>query len=504
MLSFNSYGEWKSFGENPYGTWYVQTDSIEESDGYVYYELLRDFPKVDKYGFLSNKILAKGDCELNQANRISGFMSTTAMGNGPGETMFVPDKWTQLDASTEHGQILNWVCDFFNPSNEGSSKVITIDGENITFPAIPSLVFMTPDMLEFFNELQQTSDEMSFAYITPKDLEIWNDGEEEPTFSEFIQIRTRPNNGKGIPYSKFQEQVNSNKKEFIEVESTLNETNAFLVKQDEYISSLAEVDMSNVVDALIPYPAFIDTNDTFAASLLAVKKKIVNEKTTRNGRIITTIVIYINDRILNVNFYSNLSQNSSIASQEEKVKDWLESFWKVNEVSKQIDDSKVNFTDAIKAYKDDDFKKAMSLFKPAAEAGNDIAQFYVGKLYYSGNDDILRSYEDASYWFKKSIKKDNVEAYVHLGWMYMEGEGVLKNPKKAFDYYEIGAKSENKYQDYAQLYLGEFYIEGLGTEKNLKQAAYWINKAYENPANDDETKSRAKELWEEHKLWAYE
>ena len=262
MLSFNSYGEWKSFGENPYGTWYVQTDSIEESDGYVYYELLRDFPKVDKYGFLSNKILAKGDCELNQANRISGFMSTTAMGNGPGETMFVPDKWTQLDASTEHGQILNWVCDFFNPSNEGSSKVITIDGENITFPAIPSLVFMTPDMLEFFNELQQTSDEMSFAYITPKDLEIWNDGEEEPTFSEFIQIRTRPNNGKGIPYSKFQEQVNSNKKEFIEVESTLNETNAFLVKQDEYISSLAEVDMSNVVDALIPYPAFIDTNDT--------------------------------------------------------------------------------------------------------------------------------------------------------------------------------------------------------------------------------------------------
>ena len=200
---------------------------------------------------------------------------------------------------------------------------------------------------------------MSFAYITTEDLEIWNKGEEEPNFAEFVQIRTRPNNGKDIPYSQFQEQVNSNKKEFIEVESTLNETNAFLVKQDEYISNLAQVEMTNVIDTFIPYPAFIDNLDTFAATLLAVQKKIVNGEETRNGRIITSIVIYINDRILNVNFYSNLSQNSSIASQEELVKDWIENFWKVNDSSKQIDDSKVDFTDAFKAYKDDDFKKEL-------------------------------------------------------------------------------------------------------------------------------------------------
>ena len=504
MLTFNSYGEWKSFGETPYGTWYVQTDSIEESDGYVYYELLRDFPKVDKYGFLSNKILAKGDCELNQANGISGFMSTTPMGNGPGETMSVPDKWTQLDASSEHGQILKWVCDFFNPSNDGSSKVINIDGENITFPAISSLVFAPPEMLEFFNTIQKLPDEMSFAYITPEDLEIWNKGEVDPNFAHFVQIRTRPNNGKNIPYSTFQKQVNSNKKGFIEVENTLNEVNAFLAKNDVYISNLAQVEMTNVIDAFIPYPAFIDNLDTFAVTILAIQKKTVNGEETRNGRIMTDIVIYIKDRILIVNFYSNLSQNSSIASQEEKVKDWLESLWKVNEVSKQIDDSKVDFTDAIKAYKDDDFKKAMSLFKPAAEAGNSIAQFYVGKIFYFGNDDILLSYEDAGYWFKKSIEKDNVGAYVLLGWMYMEGMGVLKNPKKAFDYYEIGAKSENGYQVYAQLYLGEFYIEGLGTEKNPKQGAYWINKAYNNPLADDNEKAMAQDLWEKHKLWAYE
>tara|TARA_R110002012_G_scaffold105581_1_gene246527 strand:- start:1608 stop:2834 length:1227 start_codon:yes stop_codon:yes gene_type:complete len=386
----------------------------------------------------------------------------------------------------------------------GTNKVVNIDGEDILFPPISSLVSIPTEMLEVLNGIQQTPDEMSFAYITSEDLEIWNTGEFEPNFAQFVQIRTRPNNGKGVPYSQFLEQVNSNKKEFIEIENTLNETNAALVKQDEYISNLSQVEMSNIIDTFIPYPAFIDNLDTFAATLLAVQKKTVNGVETRNARIITTIVIYTNDRILNVNFYSNLSENFSIASQEEKAKVWLEDFWKANESSSQSESSQAELTDGIKAYQDDDFKKAMKLLKPLAEGGNDVAQFYVGKLYYHGDDDIIESYKDAFYWFEKSIEKDNLEAYVHLGTLYKEGKGVLRNPKKAFEYFKIGANSENKYQDYAQLFLGEFYIEGLVTKKNLKQAAYWINKAYNNPLAKENEIARAEKLWEEHELWKYE
>jgi hypothetical protein len=537
LFSLTSNGEWKSFGETPYGTWYVQLDSIEESDGYVYYEILRDFPKVDKYGFLSNKVLGKADCESNKVNGISGFMSKTHMGNGPGENIYIPDEWTSPDEDSEPGKILKWVCEFVSSSNNKSSKIINIDGKNITFPAIPSLVFMSPDMLEFFNELQQTSDEMSFAYITPKDLEIWNDGEEEPTFSEFIQIRTRPNSGKDVPYSQFQEEVNSNKKELNEVEKTLNETNAALVIQDEYISSLAEVEMSNVVDAFIPFPAFIDNKNTFAATLLAAKKKTINGEITKTGRIITTLVIFINNRILNVSFYLNLSEGSDIVSQEGKVNDWLEDFWKANESSKQIDNSQDVSPEALKAFEEENYIEAIRLFKPQAQTGNPSAQFYLGAIYdiedfklhdfseakkwwekaakqghtraqyklgrlYEFGEGTLQSYKDAFYWYSKSADAGDSAALNNLSLLYEKGNGVLKNPKKAFELLQKAVKEDDS--TYAQFNLGIYYIDGTGVEKSLKSAAYWIKKAYEDPSADDTIKDAAEKAWNKNELWKYE
>ena len=398
----------------------------------------------------------------------------------------------------------------------GTNKVVNIDGEDILFPHISSLVSIPTEMLEVLNRIQISSDEMSFAYITPEDLEIWNTGEFEPNFAQFVQIRTRPNNGKGVPYSQFLEQVNSNKKEFVEIENTLNETNAALVKQDEYVSNLSQVEMSNIIDTFIPYPAFIDNLDTFASTLLAVQKKTVNGVETRNARIITTVVIFTNDRILNVNFYSNLSENFSIASQEEKVRVWLEDFWKANEPSNQNESSQAELTDdikaddeeeletAIKTYKDDDYEKALKLFKPIAEDGNAIAEFYMGLIYYEGNDDVPQSFKESVFWFEKSIENGFTGAYSHLGWQYLHGKGVLKSPKKAFNYFEKASELENKWQDYAQFYLGRMYLFGKGVEKNLKQAAYWLNKAYNHSTLPEGQKSNIKELWEKYELWKYE
>lgn len=394
----------------------------------------------------------------------------------------------------------------------GTNKVVNIDGKDISFPPISSLVSMPSEMLEVLNGIQNTPDEMSFAYITPEDLEIWNKGDFEPNFAQFVQIRTLPNNGKDVPYSQFLEQVNSNKKEFIEIENTLSETNASLAKQDEYISNLSQVEMSNIIDTFIPYPAFIDNLDTFAATLLAVQKKTVDGVETRNARIITTVVIFTNDRILNVNFYSNLSENFSIASQEEKVRVWLEDFWKANEPSNQSDSSQPELTNdegeletALKAYKDEDYGKALKLFKPEAEDGNPKAEFYMGLIYYHGNNDIPKSFKESAYWFEKSIENGFPDAYSHLGWQYLHGKGVLKSPKKAFNYFERALEVENhKWQDYAQFYLGRMYLFGKGVKKNLKQAAYWLNEAYNHPSLSEGHKSNIEELWEEYELWKYE
>jgi TPR repeat protein len=55
----------------------------------------------------------------------------------------------------------------------------------------------------------------------------------------------------------------------------------------------------------------------------------------------------------------------------------------------------------------------------------------------------------------------------------------------------------------AQLILGVMYHDGQGTSKNTSKAKYYTNKAYKNPNADTVTKSLAKKIWSEYKLWKY-
>ena len=211
-------------------------------------------------------------------------------------------------------------------------KTITIssvDGKNITFPSIDSLTEAQEELIGLLNHFQPPGSEIVIAYVTPEDFDIF-ENYEEPTFTEFVQIMAALYGGKDVPYWRFKEDVANNKKDLNEIKKTLNKINTILVEQDKYISSLAEVEMSNVVDAAIPFPAFIDNENAFAATILAVNKKTINGETIKTARIITSMVIYINNRILNVAFYSNLKEGSDIIVQEEKVKNWLKSFWKAN------------------------------------------------------------------------------------------------------------------------------------------------------------------------------
>ena len=79
--------------------------------------------------------------------------------------------------------------------------------------------------------------------------------------------------------------------------------------------------------------------------------------------------------------------------------------------------------------------------------------------------------------------------------MYGKGDGTLKDPKKAFYWYE---KAANQGDAFAQFNLGVSYFHGEGTIVDKKKAAYWIEQAYNN--NDVE---EAKEFWEKNQLWKY-
>jgi len=91
---------------------FVKKDRIIEGDGYVFFEVLTDHIKPDKFGDKSVKTYIQGDCRLNRQKYLSAFFSTTQMGQGPGETITPPDEWEYPDSNSAGEDVLNWVCDY--------------------------------------------------------------------------------------------------------------------------------------------------------------------------------------------------------------------------------------------------------------------------------------------------------------------------------------------------------------------------------------------------------
>ena len=71
---------------------------------------------------------------------------------------------------------------------------------------------------------------------------------------------------------------------------------------------------------------------------------------------------------------------------------------------------------------------------------------------------------------KKSAIADNAEAQNKLGYCYLKGKGVVKDEKKAFEWF---LKSANNGFTSGQYSLGYCYENGIGTKKNIEVAIKW-------------------------------
>ncbi|MFL0354789.1 tetratricopeptide repeat protein [Xanthomarina sp. GH4-25] len=128
-----------------------------------------------------------------------------------------------------------------------------------------------------------------------------------------------------------------------------------------------------------------------------------------------------------------------------------------------------------------------------AENGDADAQIELGARYYNGYG-VLKDYEKSTYWTKKSAEQGLPDAQYALAIYYGSGSGVPKDIEKAFYWFEKSAMQENKH---AQFQLGIMYLLGKGVQPNKKKGATWIKKSMDNGSD------RAKEIWNEKKLWVY-
>ena len=104
----------------------------------------------------------------------------------------------------------------------------------------------------------------------------------------------------------------------------------------------------------------------------------------------------------------------------------------------------------------------------AANAGNEFAQYALGKLILS------KDTQEAIRWLETSSKQGNQYAQYTLGKIYLTGKEVPKDVDKAIEQLRASANSGNQYAQYT---LGKLYLQGSEVQHDKDEARSWFEKS---------------------------
>lgn len=155
----------------------------------------------------------------------------------------------------------------------------------------------------------------------------------------------------------------------------------------------------------------------------------------------------------------------------------------------------VDLKSAKRAYAQKNYAAALKGFAPLAEQGNADAQFFLGKMYWTG-EGVLKDSDQAMKWFKLSAQQGNADAQFYVGSFYLLPHRDIPEGVK---WLRLSAEQGN--QD-AQWLLGKAYLQG---DKELPRdpvlAYMWLQLAsrdnlefYQNAFREAERQMSAGEI----------
>ena len=127
--------------------------------------------------------------------------------------------------------------------------------------------------------------------------------------------------------------------------------------------------------------------------------------------------------------------------------------------------------DGVAAYQAKEYQKAISLWRPLADAGVAAAQQHVGLMYAEGKG-VPQNDVEAAKWFTRAAEQGDALAQYDLGVSFAEGIGVKKDPEIAAKWFRRAAMQG---MAIAQLNLGLLYASGTGVPKDPVEAMKWID-----------------------------
>jgi TPR repeat protein len=122
-----------------------------------------------------------------------------------------------------------------------------------------------------------------------------------------------------------------------------------------------------------------------------------------------------------------------------------------------------------------DYSKALSLYRQAAQAGDPEAQYIAGGMYFKGMGTPVDYTSAFELLYKAALSgKSTVESQRILGQSFLLGRGVPKNFAEARHWYNLAAAEGDRE---AQNELAFMYFVGNGVEQDYEQAYEWFQKA---------------------------
>jgi TPR repeat protein len=120
-------------------------------------------------------------------------------------------------------------------------------------------------------------------------------------------------------------------------------------------------------------------------------------------------------------------------------------------------------------------KQSIEILTEKASKGDAKAQCKLGAMFSKG-EGVAKDYKKAFPWYEKSALQGFRVAQYNLAVAYVNAEGVAQDYKKAFYWNE---KSAMQNWSPAQYNLAVAYENGEGVAKDYKKAFYWYKKAAE-------------------------
>jgi len=131
------------------------------------------------------------------------------------------------------------------------------------------------------------------------------------------------------------------------------------------------------------------------------------------------------------------------------------------------------FNKGLRAYGRKDYEKAIMHLYPLALKDDDEAQLVLGDIYVR-EEGVYKDVKKGLDWYERAIAQDNIKAARTLGLMYLNGDFVKQDSKKAVS---LLLKAARLGDVESQLTLGNYYISSKKTDYNPSKGAYWLEKA---------------------------